>query len=76
MIVILRLNNGYGFILFKIEDIIGFLRFSPDNEVSLEIDTTISDFGFHRNMATIPLRQYRRSYVLQLDVFFGHIRFI
>ena len=73
MIVVFCLDNGYGLVLFEIQDVIGFFRFLANDKVSFEIDSAISNSGFHRYMAAIPLCQYRRSDILQLDIFLCHL---
>ena len=73
MVIILRFNNGYRLILFKVKNIIGLLRFTSYDKVPLKINSPISDFSFHRNMTTVPLRQNCRRYKLQFDIFFGHL---
>ena len=75
MIVVLCFNDRNGMVFIQIEKIINLLRSLAVSHVTLDVDAPIRDLCLHGDIHTIlPSGSVnRRSDVVELDVFFGHL---
>ena len=63
-------------VVARVENIVRLFGLLPENEIALEIDSAVGDFGLHRNAAAFPLCSNCRRNELQLDVLLGHLLLI
>ena len=66
---------GDGLPVIEIKYVISELRLAAGNNIAADIDAAVCYFSLHCDMAFPPALDGRR-YVVQFDVFFGHLLFV
>ena len=70
VVVIFRFDNSDWMIWRKVEHIVRPLRLLTHDKIALQIDLSICELGFHRDLSNIPFSCYGRCDEMQLDIFF------
>ena len=75
MLVVLGLHHRNRVICVKIEDVVSPLRLFSNNHIALQIYFSVGDAGLHGDVVTPSSGLDGRGNIIQLDVFFAHLKF-
>ena len=72
VLVILGFDYGDGIVVGDVQQIVCTLGGTTGNQIALEVNLAVGDFGFHGDLADIPLLGQSWGNVLELDILLYH----